>query len=211
MSPSQRRRTSTIVAGRTAPTSQRPAGGEERGAAVVEFAIVVTLLLAILAGMIDYGFAFNSSRHAEGAVRTAARQGAAAGEQRLADLAVLRAVNAAFVTRDDRVLQVTVYRVASGSDGSIPSGCGQGSPGITGVCNVYTPAQVASLTASDFSDPACAGEPDELWCPANRPVDNDAGALLGVAIWVQHDSIFDLTPNSGLLVHTAAFRMEIPA
>ena len=43
-------------------TSSQETGraGQEQGAAVVEFAFVVTLLLAILGGIVDFGFLFNA-------------------------------------------------------------------------------------------------------------------------------------------------------
>jgi Flp pilus assembly protein TadG len=34
--------------------------GQQQGAAVVEFAVVLTLLLAILGGIVDFGFLFNA-------------------------------------------------------------------------------------------------------------------------------------------------------
>lgn len=47
----------------------------DRGAAAVEFALVMPLLLAVLSGILDYGFYFNNSISVRQGVREAARQG----------------------------------------------------------------------------------------------------------------------------------------
>ncbi len=56
----------------------RRAPRPERGAAAVEFALVVPLLLMILFGLITTGFAFSDHLSATNAVREGARYGAAA-------------------------------------------------------------------------------------------------------------------------------------
>jgi Flp pilus assembly protein TadG len=50
----------------------------DRGAAAVEFALVVPVLLMILFGIIDYGLFFNNSLSVKQGVREAARQGVVA-------------------------------------------------------------------------------------------------------------------------------------
>src|SRR5689334_15249863 len=50
----------------------------DRGAAAVEFALVVPVLLMILFGIIDYGLLFNNSLSVKQGVREAARQGVVA-------------------------------------------------------------------------------------------------------------------------------------
>jgi Flp pilus assembly protein TadG len=50
----------------------------DRGAAAVEFALVVPVLLMILFGIVDYGLFFNNSLSVKQGVREAARQGVVA-------------------------------------------------------------------------------------------------------------------------------------
>ncbi len=50
----------------------------DRGAAAVEFALVVPVLLMVLFGIIDYGLLFNNSLSVKQGVREAARQGVVA-------------------------------------------------------------------------------------------------------------------------------------
>jgi Flp pilus assembly protein TadG len=51
------------------------ARGEERGAAAVEFALVLPLLFLVVVAIIDYGLFFDNSLNARQGVREAARQG----------------------------------------------------------------------------------------------------------------------------------------
>jgi hypothetical protein len=57
---------------------RRHKGGNDRGAAAVEFALVVPVLLMILFGIIDYGLLFNNSLSVKQGVREGARQGVVA-------------------------------------------------------------------------------------------------------------------------------------
>jgi hypothetical protein len=54
---------------------RQSAGDADRGAAAVEFALVVPVLLMILFGIVDYGLFFNNSLSVKQGVREAARQG----------------------------------------------------------------------------------------------------------------------------------------
>jgi Flp pilus assembly protein TadG len=55
-----------------APINTHSRGGEERGAALVEFALALPLLLVVIAGIVDFGFAFQRYE----VVTNAAREGA---------------------------------------------------------------------------------------------------------------------------------------
>jgi Flp pilus assembly protein TadG len=52
---------------------------EERGAALVEFALVLPLLLVVIAGIVDFGFAFQRSEILANAAREGARLGSLQG------------------------------------------------------------------------------------------------------------------------------------
>jgi Flp pilus assembly protein TadG len=55
-----------------APIRLRSRGGSDRGAALVEFALALPLLLVVIAGIVDFGFAFQRYE----VVTNAAREGA---------------------------------------------------------------------------------------------------------------------------------------
>jgi hypothetical protein len=63
---------------RPAPSGQRRSGRpgrDERGAALIEFAIVVSILLLIVFGIIEFGLAFNDYLNVRNGSREAARLG----------------------------------------------------------------------------------------------------------------------------------------
>jgi Flp pilus assembly protein TadG len=56
-----------------------PVGGPERGAALVELAMVLPLLLVVIAGIVDFGFAFQRYEVITNAAREGARLGSLSG------------------------------------------------------------------------------------------------------------------------------------
>ncbi len=55
--------------------TRKPAPGRDSGAAALEFALVVPVLLILVFGIIDYGLYFSNTLGARSGVREAARQG----------------------------------------------------------------------------------------------------------------------------------------
>lgn len=65
--------------------------GSEEGAAAVEFALVVPLLLTLLFGIIEFGFAFNAQIVVTNAAREAARELAVDEDATIADIEAVAA------------------------------------------------------------------------------------------------------------------------
>lgn len=164
----------------------------ERGGSLIELALVIPIFVVILALIFDAGLGFSAARDTSSAARGAARVAALAGDDRLADFRAIEAVRSEYMTSDDDIVWIAVYRSPAGGDGAVPAACLPGSAGAAGLCNVYDQTMVESLTQSSFSDPDCAGDPDQMWCPTDRAA--DAGDYLGVAIWAEHE------PTVGILV-----------
>jgi Flp pilus assembly protein TadG len=59
---------------------RRIGDAQQRGAAAVEFALVLPLLLSLLLGVIDFGVAFGQNVSLQGAAREGARQGVTQGD-----------------------------------------------------------------------------------------------------------------------------------
>ena len=68
---------------------------DERGASLVEMALVLPLLLVLALGAAEFGFAFVDWQAVSGATREGARVGSAAGDSPLADAAILNSVGEA--------------------------------------------------------------------------------------------------------------------
>lgn len=88
--------------------------GEERGAAAVEFALVLPILVLILFGMIEFGGAYHAQLMVTGAAREAAREMAVGGDTAAA---TSRAVEAAVgIPAADLDVAVAPAACAAGTD-----------------------------------------------------------------------------------------------
>jgi Flp pilus assembly protein TadG len=93
--------------------------GRQRGAAAVEFALILPLLLSMLLGVIDFGMALGQSVSLQGAARESVRQGVTQGD-------VIAAANRARGSLDASQLQVR-FAVDTSA----------GAPGLMVVCLRY--------------------------------------------------------------------------
>lgn len=149
-----------------------------RGAAAVEFALVAPLLIFLVFGIIEAGFAFYGREATALAVSDASRAGSIQRNDAAADREILTLLGG----RLDRAAgtsftRVVVYEAATLTDPP-PAACIAGSP-VTG-CNVYGPAALANPASA-----TCTG-----WCPADRETDD----LLGVWVGVRYDSLTEIVP-----------------
>ena len=112
---------------RIRPGSPPNRDGRQRGAAAVEFALIVPLLFSLVLGVIDYGMAFAQTINLQGAAREAARQGVTQGD-------VIASASQARGLLDDSKLQVrfTVDTTA-------------GAPGVLVVCLRYPQSSLSGF------------------------------------------------------------------
>jgi Flp pilus assembly protein TadG len=119
----------------------------ESGQALLEFALFVTLILFMIAGVVDVGGLLNDHVSIEYATRQAARTGAVLGNQPTADCAIISAVNASLSgVANVTITQIMIYD--AGADG-LPQGAASetvyaGDPTCTIVGNTPTLSEVAS-------------------------------------------------------------------
>lgn len=99
----------------------------QRGAAAVEFAIIVPLLLSLVLGVIDFGMALGQSVSLQGAAREGARQGVTQGDV------------IASTTKASAFLDTTKLQVKFAVDSSA------GAPGIMVVCLRYPQSSLSGL------------------------------------------------------------------
>jgi Flp pilus assembly protein TadG len=157
---------------------------------MVELALVVGLLLLIMFGIVEFGAAWSNKLKVETGARAGARVGANLGANRLADYSLLQSVKS--VLSDiglNNVQYVVVFKANAASGQPTAASCAAATPtAVSGDCNVYTGAQLQSLTQASFSGTTCAsGAPDASWCPTSRKDLQSAGTdYLGV--WIRADS-----------------------
>lgn len=192
---------------------------DERGAALVEFAIVVPLLITIAMGLLDFGLAWRTSLTVSSGVRAGARVGSGMGNDRFTDHSILQALNASLDADD--VHKIVVYKSTT-DDGAVPQVCKDASPGASVAgCNIYDGAslalprsafEVGSVSASgDYL--SCGGGPDASWCPVSRYNSQVSPGPDYLGVWVdyRHDFVSGWFPAGGLdIKDNAVMRLEPP-
>ncbi len=190
---------------------RRAAG--ERGAALVEMAICATLLIAIAFGIIEFGNAWNRKLEVETAARSGARVGSSLGNDRTADYGLLQATSS--VLNDiglGNVNYVVVFKSTT-TDGKRQGTCASNPPvAATGLCNVYTGAQLQSLNSSSFTA-TCTGNTgtalDHNWCPTGRQSVQSQGAdYLGVYVQANYVTATGIFHSPFELASSVVMRLE---
>lgn len=184
------------------------ANGDERGAVLVELAIITPFLLLLVLGLAELGFRTHSSQTIVGATRAAARVASSAGDDRLADYTALQALAGALDSYDPADIDRIIIFNASTLDGSLPAGCAVGA--VSGKCNHYGAADLATIV-TDFGTTGvtCTGtSPDASWCPLDRNTEQlPASDWLGVQVWVRHTSFAPFLSDT-TLSETTIMRLE---
>jgi Flp pilus assembly protein TadG len=187
-------------------------GGTERGAVLVELTFMVPLLIGLAIGAIEFGTAWGARLKTETAARAGARVGTNLGSARLADYNLLQSVKSVVSEIGLANVDYVVVYKSSDANGALPTGCGGTAPASqSGLCNVYTGAQLGSLTQSSFTGTTSCGTgaPDRFWCPTTRQDVQHLGTdYLGV--WVKAKSP-TLTGMFGSLIKVesrAVMRLE---
>jgi len=195
-----------------APGNGPVRGRGERGAGIIEFAMVALILFTLAAGAFDYGQAWRSGLGINEAVRTGARVGSAGGTDRATDFNALSGLKAALASSEmlEGVVRVVVFR-SDASDGSIPETCKTSS---TNECQVISGDQfrtewedgsVASATQTN----GCLNIASARnWCPTNRINSQATAQYYGVWVQFRHDYFFPLMGDGVTIERTAVMRLE---
>lgn len=185
---------------------------DERGAAMVELAVMLMLLAIIAFGVVEFGSAWNRKLQVETAARSGARVGSSLGNTRLADYGLLQATRSALNDIGlDNVDYVIVFK-STATDGSLPSGCDGSSPASqTGACNVYTGAYLKTMSQADFTGTtSCTGaSPDRFWCPIGRQNVQSANPdYVGVKVKAKYVTITGVFHSPFTVTASAVMRLE---
>jgi len=145
----------------------------ERGATLVEAAIVAPLFFLLVFGVMEAGWAFFNRDTTTNMSVVGARAGSGAANDSSADFTILQAIkNGSAGISPNAIKTIVVYRATSASD-HVPDACKTASVTNTSTvrgCNRYTGADL-SLTSDQFG---CVGPPgpalkkDNYWCPTTR-------------------------------------------
>jgi hypothetical protein len=189
----------------------------------VELALIGTLLLTLIGGAFDYGFAWRTSLAANEAARAGARVGSGQATSPGADYYALNGVRSTLVASGeiDRLQKIVVFK-SSTAEGAVPSTCLLSSP--SGVCNVLTGTQLKALTVSSFNlvistDPAvkptgtgCLKSSAATlagWCPnARSNVQASGSDFYGVYLELKYAHRFTALRATTTIKRTAVMRLE---
>jgi Flp pilus assembly protein TadG len=169
---------------------------------MIEMIIVMPFLFSLIMGIFEFGEGWEANLRVQSATRGAGRTGSSLAANRQADYFMLQTLKAGltkFATAD--VHRVVIYNANADTLGEPTAGCKSGTPS-SGVCNVYTGAQVNALTAADFPGTTCSSTAlDRFWCPTTRTVTQASADYLGVWIEVFYNYRTNFFPGNGITMH----------
>lgn len=182
----------------------------ERGAALIEAALVTPVFLLVLFSIMEMGLLFRDSLTTDNASREGARAASTRGSQADADYFVLRTVEHGLEAMGlERLQYVVVFRATSPND-TLPAGCEAASQ--SGLCNHYTAAdffaELDDGAGNDTGNFRC-GALDSSWCPTDRVTSLSAGTdFIGIHVETRHDFITGFFADGNDLGETTILRLE---
>ena len=192
----------------------------DAGAVLAEAAIVLPILVTLVFGIIEFGFALRDDQLVERAAQQAARVDAGLATDRFGDFEALRIVDSTLAaTRGADIVRVIVYD-ASTTGATVPcldvAATDDLSPkGKSGVCNVYGPSQVATPSPTGFRstsaalDDCTSGSWDSAWCPTDRTREGSTPDRVGVHVELRTGRFTGLfSPTDFRLRSTSVYQLE---
>jgi hypothetical protein len=177
---------------------RRSRTADDRGAALVEFALVAPFLFLLAFGLLEIGLAWRDSQLVTQAARTGARGAAQLGINDQSDAFVVESVEATLGHLSGDLNRIVIYD-ASAPDGSMPPACeGAGPPGVAGQCSVYDQASYG--TYANFANGA--------WPPASRDNTAPDTSYVGVRVEINRPYITGLFPNAIQIADTTVMSIE---
>jgi hypothetical protein len=176
--------------------------GRERGAVMVEMALILPLLLLLVIGSIEFGLLFHERLTIASAASSAARTGATMGERDEADFAILQALEAGLYNQVDTavIIRVEIFKANPITGAKL------------GPTDSYTYVGGSGCKWNPCPDLAADG-PTGSWLPSTRDtvLDPSGGGLdvLGVEITYHHTPVSGMIPGLDRdLTERALVRLE---
>ena len=172
----------------------------ERGATLIEAAIILPTLLLIVLSIVELGLAFKDFLTTDFAAKEGARVGALAGNDVDADCDIIQSIVAGYTGTDfDKLHEITVFRVSE-----------TGAP-VPGTENDWTFANNPGQDPTDCDEWAQSNPSG--WPPGNSRnvvVGSEPLHIIGITIDTEHDWVTGFPPWRGTMniVRTAIQRLE---
>lgn len=191
-------------------TARRRRG--ERGATLVEGALVAPLFFLLIFSILEFGLVFRQYLTMSTADRNGTRAASAAGNAAQADYVTLQAIKKSSVAIKPSEIKTIVIFKASGPKASITDDlllqpCLTTS--VAGLCNRYTVSDL-SRPIGDFGNCAIGStSPDRFWCPTSRVVAASGPPdYIGVYIATKYQAVTKIFGKSYDLSEQTVYRME---
>lgn len=191
--------------------ARRAAG--DRGAALVEAAIITPVFALLIFGILEFGLTFRDYLTVSNVSRDSARGASAFGDGLYADYNVIQiAKQSSKGFRPNEIQRLIIFDAGSVSgsirDPAHPAhGCLTSSIGISGVCNVYDSADL-QLAKTNFGCQSTQ-DLDRFWCPTTREVRASGPPdYIGVYVRARHDFVTGLFGPGMDLTDEIVMRIE---
>ncbi|MFT7475764.1 MAG: Flp pilus assembly protein TadG [Verrucomicrobiales bacterium] len=197
----------------------------QRGAIIVEAALAIPLLLLVILGSVEAGFAWEAKSATTSGVRTGLLRAASIGDKPETDMRIMQSIIGEIGPDNIAGVEyVMIFNAAGANDEATINSCALaiGGGGTSDQCVVYNNTTLQNVLASadpgafqlanfddggnDFvngagnDDYACAaGALDSNWCAARRTVGGDAE--IGVAVEYNHSWFTGIFPFSPPVFH----------
>ncbi len=213
---------------RASKAAPRSRATSDTGAVIAETALVLPVLVIFALGLFEFGMVFHEKLVVERAVNDTARTITNVADGRMADYEGLRTFASATSSLKQATLRRVIVYKSSTANGLVPSSCLSVNPspssfgicGVSGLCNVYTKAQVDTQSPSGFpgtgSPQKCtAAAWDFNWCPSGQnpsgaPRNRSAPDYVGVYAEFDYQNLQSLFPVNVTLKSRAVFALEPP-
>lgn len=186
--------------------ARRPRG--ERGAALVESALVMPVFALIIFSTLEFGLMFRSYLTLTNTSREAARFVSILGNDPDADFQVVNGIVASFSGQRGSTLERVVIYKSTGPSQTTASGslaaCRTAS--VANLCNSYTGA---ALTTAIGGWSCQSTSPDRFWCPTTRKVLlSDPPDYVGIYVQIRHQGLTGAVGLTKTLSEDIVMRIE---
>lgn len=170
----------------------------ERGATIVEAAIVFPLLFLVIFAIAEFGLAFKDWLTVSHAAREGARAGATYGNDIRADYLILQDVGRHLGPASITVQNVRIYNAKTGVDENYDYTPGANCAGTD--CCDWTPCPNPDLPSPPYATPG--------WPPTSRIVAAPNTDILGVEVIYDHQWITGFFSGTSTFTSTVEYHLE---
>lgn len=175
---------------------RRRRGGADRGAALLETLLVAPVFFAVILGIFEFGVIYRDVITTSDAAASGARMGAVLGPRPTdsgvsADYEIVRQVRNSLAGMPvEWIDRVVIFKAAGPGAGSaesqVPNQCKTGGS-VSGVCNVYDPANAFLAVETDDNDffANCPSGRACPWPPEDRSNGPTTGDIDYLGVWIR--------------------------